>query len=134
MRRIVFDSYAILALFRGEKGKDEISELLTEISAGEKEGFISVLNIGEVYYISHRKDGKAKAEEALHALLHFPLEIAEADLQITLEAARLKAQYSLSYADAFAAALTIKKKATLITGDKEFKHLEGETNFKVKFI
>jgi hypothetical protein len=40
----------------------------------------------------------------------------------------------MSYADAFAAALTQKKKATLITGDKEFRTMEGEPNFKVKFL
>ena len=37
-------------------------------------------------------------------------------------------------ADAFAAALTQKRKATLVTGDREFKVLEGEKSFKVKFI
>ena len=40
----------------------------------------------------------------------------------------------MSYADSFAAALTISKRGTLITGDKEFKHLIGETHFKVEFI
>jgi len=32
----------------------------------------------------------------------------------------------MSYADAFAAALAKMKKAQLVTGDKEFKALEGE--------
>jgi len=134
MKRIVFDSYALLALFRDEKGREEVSNLLTEIANGEKEGFISVLNVGEVYYISHRKDGKEKAEDVLTAMVHFPLEITDADFDLTITAAKLKAKYKLSYADAFAASVTINKKATLITGDKEFKHLEGETNFKVQFI
>ncbi len=134
MKRIVFDSFALLALFRNEGGREEISTLLTEIANGEKEGSISVINVGEVYYISHRKDGKEKAEDVLMAMLHFPLEIIEADLNLTIMASKLKAKYKFSYADAFAAALTISKKAVLITGDKEFKHLEGEPNFKVKFI
>ena len=58
----------------------------------------------------------------------------DADMNLSLAAAKLKAKYKMSYADAFAATLTIAKKGTLITGDKEFKHLHGETNFKVEFI
>jgi ribonuclease VapC len=81
-----------------------------------------------------RKSNPKNAEEAIHDLLHFPLHIEEADLKLTLEAARLKAKYPISFADAFAAALTINKKATLITGDDEFEALKGETNFKVKYI
>ncbi len=36
-----------------------------------------------------------------------------------LAAAKLKAKYSISFADVFAAALTIKRKSTLMTGDDE---------------
>ena len=81
-----------------------------------------------------RKSNTKAADMAMEALKQFPLHIADADLKLTMEAAAIKAKYSLSYADAFAAALTIKRKATLITGDKEFKSLAGETHFKVMFI
>lgn len=134
MKRIVFDSYALLAFFRGETGQEEVSRLLTEGAKGACDIFVSVVNVGEVYYISRRKDGEEKAEEALVALLSFPLEIVDADFEITLDAARLKAKHKMSYADAFAAALTLQKKGTLVTGDTEFKALEREANFKVKFI
>lgn len=134
MTRIVFDSFALLVLFRNEDGHEKISHLLSEIANGEKEGFISVINVGEIYYISQRKDGKDKAEEALKALMTFPIIVEDAYLKTTLDAAKLKAKYKFSYADAFAAALTISKKATLITRDKEFKNLEREPHFNVKFI
>lgn len=134
MKRIVFDSYAMLVLFQREKGHEEITQLLSDIAANNKEGFICVINLGEIYYIAHRKQGVNKADLAIRAIMHFNLHIVDADYALTMEAARIKARHKLSYADAFAAALTIKKKATLITGDKEFKQLEGEANFKVKFI
>jgi ribonuclease VapC len=38
----------------------------------------------------------------------------------------------MSYADCFAAALAIKKKCELITGDKEFKQVEKE--IKIRWI
>jgi predicted nucleic acid-binding protein len=41
-------------------------------------------------------------------------------------AADFKARFKLSLADAFAAALAKENKAELVTGDTEFKPLEGE--------
>lgn len=55
-------------------------------------------------------------------------------MAFTHKAANIKALYNLSYADAFAAALAINKKATLTTGDDEFDELKKETNFKVKYL
>ncbi|HZG74186.1 MAG TPA: PIN domain-containing protein [Chondromyces sp.] len=72
--------------------------------------------------------------QSLRCLIEIPASIADADLKLTLKAAALKAKYALSYADAFAAALTILKKATLITGDAEFGNLKNETGFKVKYL
>ena len=100
----------------------------------EIEGYITTINIGEIYYMICRKSNTKAADMAMEALKQFPLHIVEADLKLTMEAAAIKAKYSLSYADAFAAALTINKKATLITGDREFDNLVGETNFKVKYL
>ena len=78
-----------------------------------------------------RKSNSKKADEAI---LQLPLTIVNADLSLTLEAANLKSGYKLSYADAFAAALTIFKKAILITGDMEFNNFKKEKNFDVQFI
>ncbi len=63
----------------------------------------------------------------------FPIAIADADIQLTYKAANLK-EKKLSYADVYAAALAIQKKAILITGDKEYDKLIGEANFKVKYL
>src|SRR4051812_4120039 len=130
MKNIVFDSYALIALFRQEQGYELVRELLVKIAADEAEGYITTINIGEVYYMTCRKSSQKNAEAALDALLKFPLLIIEADLKLSLEAAKLKAKYALSYADSFAAALTIVKKATLITGDDEFERLKKEPGFK----
>lgn len=134
MKKIVFDSFALIAFFRMEEGYELVRDLLVRISNDESEGYITTVNLGEIYYMISRKSNTKNAEEAIHDLLHFPIHIVEADLKLTLEAAKLKAKYSISYADAFAAALTITRKATLITGDDEFEALQGESNFKVKFL
>ena len=130
---VVFDSFALLTLFRKEKGYEEVMKWLSSISDSQP-GYLSVINLGEVYYITCRKQSKEKAELAIASALQLQLDIIDADIQLTYQAAQLKAKYKMSYADAFAAALTIDKKATLISGDSEFKALQKEKNFKVHFI
>ncbi len=132
MTNLVFDSYAMIAHFKKEKGHEQVSELLSEISAGDKAGFISLINLGEIYYILHRTYGQKHADQSVKIVQQMPLEIVGIDLNLTINAAKYKAVHRLSYADAFAAALTKSKRGLLVTGDKEFKSLEGE--IKVKFI
>ena len=134
MAHFVLDSYALLAYFRNETGGEKVEQLLNEAVADKHELHMTCMNAGEVYYMAHRKDGADKAALVWKAMLQFPIHIIEIDMALTFKAASLKAKYKLSYADAFAAVLAISKKATLITGDNEFEHLVGETNFKVKYL
>jgi len=134
MKKIVFDSYALIALFRQEPGHEFVRDLLVKMANDESEGHITAINVGEIYYMISRKSSTKNAEIAITAIKQMPIHIVEPDLQMCLEAAAIKAKHSLSYADAFAAALTINKKAILITGDDEFESLVGETGFKVRYI
>lgn len=134
MAHFVLDSYALLAFFRNEEGGQKVEQLLNEAATEKHELYMICINAGEVYYMSSRKDSAAKAELVWKVMRQFPIHIIDADLELTLAAAKLKAKYSISYADAFAAALTIKRKATLITGDDEFEALSSETGFKVKYL
>jgi len=134
MKKIVFDSYALIALFRQEEGHELVRDLLVKMANDESEGYITAVNVGEIYYMISRKSNTKNAETAIAAVRQMPIHIVDADLKLCMEAATIKAKYSLSYADAFAAALAINKKAVLITGDKEFDALIGEVNFKVKYM
>ena len=134
MKKIVFDSFALIAFFRKEPGYTIIRDLLVRIANNESEGFISSVNVGEIYYTMCRKGNASLAEAAISSLKRFPLYFIDADFKLCLEAAVLKSKYSFSYADAFAATLAINKKATLITGDREFDTLLKEPNFKVKYL
>ena len=134
MAHFVLDSYAMLAFFRNEKGRDKIEQLLNEAVANKHELYMTCINAGEVYYVTCRKESVVKADIVWKALQQFPIHIVEIDLAFTLKAAKIKAANKLSYADAFAAVLTITKKATLITGDREFDSLIKEPGFKVNYI
>jgi predicted nucleic acid-binding protein len=73
-----------------------------------------------------RAGGKAAADDVAADLSRMPIELVEADLHLTKQAAIYKAGNKMSYADAFAAALAKIKGADLVTGDAEFKPLEKE--------
>jgi predicted nucleic acid-binding protein len=88
-----------------------------------------VVNLGEVYYHALRVGGEQKAKLLLEVVKALPIDIIEANINLTLQAAAYKAFNKMSYADAFAAALASVRKASLVTGDKEFKSLEDE--FKI---
>jgi predicted nucleic acid-binding protein len=134
MQNLVFDSFALIAIFRNEAGCHQVKEYLSWILNHQASGFISSMQIGEIYYMIKRKNGIRYAEIALNAILEMPLEVNVPDLQTCISAALIKSSYNISYADAFAAVLTIDKKATLITGDPEFKNLIKEPGFKVHFL
>jgi len=54
-----------------------------------------------------------------------PIEIVDADFELTRRAASLKAVYGLPYAGCFAAALAESRKAPLVTSDKNFERIES---------
>ena len=130
----ILDSFALLSFFRDEPGADVVEKILHEAANDKHELYITAINAGEVWYISYRKDGEAKAALAWEAIKQLPLHVINADAEFSLAAAKIKAKHKLSYADAFAAALTIQKGGILLTGDNEFNALAGLTGFKIKYI
>lgn len=122
----VLDSWALLAYFEKEPGCDQVTQLLKQAAEEEKDLLISVINWGEILYVIERKHGKEKKEMIDHLMSQMHLEVVDADQELTREAAHLKVNAKLSYADSFAAALAKSKNAKIVTGDKDFKRVEGE--------
>ena len=120
----VLDSYALLAHFEDEAGGEKVRKILRAASAGKSRLFLSVINLGELYYISLRERGREMAEQILFLMEQLPIDIVNADVEMTLEAAKLKGSHPVAYADCFAAALAIQKNAKVVTGDPEFKIFE----------
>ncbi|MBU0561097.1 MAG: type II toxin-antitoxin system VapC family toxin [Bacteroidetes bacterium] len=132
MKRYVLDSYALIAYAEGEKGVDQVAEMLKDSLSGKAEIFLCVINWGEMYYIALREGGKKRAELYKNTFARYPITIVEANKELTLQAAQYKAFHKMSYADAFAVALAKNRKAVLVTGDKEFRTVEGD--IKISWI
>lgn len=69
-------------------------------------------------------DGKHKAEKTLALLEQLPVAILSVDDQLVKEAAEIKADYPVSYADAFCIATAQHSKAEILTNDPEFKSVQ----------
>ncbi|MBS1848638.1 MAG: PIN domain-containing protein [Actinobacteria bacterium] len=79
---------------------------------------MSWINLGEVHYVIRRARGEHEAARTLRDLRRV-LDVRLPDAAHILDAARIKADHPMSFADAFAAALAVRSDAELWTGDPE---------------
>ena len=122
----VLDSFAMLAYFQAESGGPIVRDLVQ--AARDQTGtlFMSMINVGEMFYIALRRRGPQRAEEMLADFRALPITLCAATDERVLAAAHIKAEFALSYADAFAVGLARELDATLVTGDPEFESVEQQ--------
>jgi len=135
MTQYVLDSYALLAYYWDEPGAARVEEIIT---GKGHERWMSVINVGEVYYKAAKRADPPVAEEVaediLRRMLRLPVEFVDATTGLTLDAARIKSKYRVAYADSFAAALAQYVNARLVTGDEEFVPLERDGVVSIEWL
>ena len=113
----VFDTEAIIAFLYNEPGHKAVADLLDEVFTGGTDGFLTETNASEVFYLVARFEGVddvptdaslREADRDIRALERQGLELEAADWRL---AAEVKADVSISLADAYAAALTHERDA-----------------------
>ena len=125
MADFVLDSYAVLALLTDDVGADQVADLLSQ---SEHIFWMSVVNLGEVYYIVSRAQSQEDAESVVSDILHQDnVTIVDATWDRVRTAAQFKAHGRLSYADAFACTVASEYDTEVVTGDPEFSGVEGIT-------
>jgi len=122
---VVLDSFALLAYLQDEPVASRVEKLLENAEKGKYQILFSLINLGEILYITERRGGIVKAQDALALIRQLPIVIFPAEEQTVFAAAHIKANYPLSYADSFVVAIAIEKDATIITGDPEFQAIEA---------
>lgn len=121
-KKSLIDSYALLAYLKQENNYQKVEHLL---SSRASQLLMNDINIGETFYILARERGLDKAEYFINIILPtLPIIKIGNHFAEVIQAARIKAQYPISYADCFAVATAIREKAVIITGDPDFKHVE----------
>lgn len=121
-KKSLIDSFALLAYLKQESNYQKVENLF---SSKETQLLMNDINIGETFYILARERDSVQAEYFVNAILpNLPIAKIGNTLTEVIEAAKIKAQYPISYADCFAVATAIREKAVIITGDPDFKHVE----------
>jgi predicted nucleic acid-binding protein len=133
--KFVLDSYALIGYLENELFADRIETLLKQAGKKHIRLYLHAIHLGEVYYITFREQGRAVAETVYSKIKRFPLTIIDQISEpLLLTAAEFKATYPISYADSFAAAMSKKMKATLLSRDPEFKPLELQGIIQVEWL
>ena len=116
----VLDSCALLAYLGAEEGQRTVQELLKQAAEGSAKLYLTIINYGEVLYVVERERGLTAAQMTVAAIDQLPIEVVEADRELTFGAAHIKANYPLAYADCFAVALARDVEGVVVTSDPEF--------------
>jgi ribonuclease VapC len=121
----VLDSWAILEWIAAKQPAfDLVDKLLSEAEEGQIRLLMSVINAGEVYYFLRKQHSFSLSESWRESARTLPATIDVPTGEDTWNAALLKVQFPISYADAFAAALAQKCNCPLVTGDADFRSVD----------
>jgi uncharacterized protein len=127
-RAYVLDTWAVIAYLEDEPAAEHVENLIADAHERQIPMYMTVVNVGEVWYTVARQISDEEANNSLKTLSRLRIQFEDVGWTLTQQAARFKSQHRMSYADCYAAALAKVMKADLVTGDKEFKALEDEVN------
>jgi len=126
----ILDALALLVYLRDEPAASRIEKPLENARQGKCRLYLSIINLGEILYITERRGGVTKVQDALALLRQLPIELLPADEQTVFAVAHIKANYTVSYADSFAIVAAQTVGGTVITGDPEFGAVEEIVNIE----
>ena len=123
----IIDTSALLTLIEDEQGAERVDQILQT-----EHVWIPWLVLLEANYITRQECGEAEADRRYALIKQLPVTILwDVDEPTLLTAARLKASYRLSLADAVIAAFAIRMNAVLLHKDPEYEALAGQISSEV---
>ncbi len=119
----VLDASALFVLLDNRPGARRIQQLLEEATRLRTHLLASVVNWGEVFYLSWQRHGEQSARDTLDDLSRLPIRVVPLDLPQAVKAGEIKALHGIPYVDCMAASLAASNQATLVTADRDFEKL-----------
>lgn len=131
MKRLVFDTSALLAFLEDGAGADKVEELLWNATTKQQPITMSVASWGLLYKQILHKYGERLANEKFGQLQNLPLKLVQVDSSIAQKGALLSEKHKLSYLDSLAAATAQLNKAVLVTANGAFRALDAELKVSI---
>jgi predicted nucleic acid-binding protein len=117
----LLDTSALLSFIEDEEGSDQVDQALRQETT-----LLPWPVLLEAYYISIQEEGQAEADLRLALIKQLSVTILwDMDESTLLTAAKLKADFRISFADSIIAAFAIRNDAILMHKDPEFEALAG---------
>ena len=118
----LLDTSALITLIEKEPGMEQVRALL-----GKRTILLPFVTLMETYYITLQEQGQAIADKRYYLIKKLPVTILWQVNENTLRlAARFKAAYWISFADALIAGFTAAQNAILVHKDPEYEVLKDE--------
>jgi len=132
---VVFDAEALLAFSFDEPGAGEVERWLDLVYDGERDGYVSTINLAEFRYIASRKASVEKADAHIDDLRDMGVTEYNIDT-LWKDASALKATYSPAIGDAYALAVakeldsdTEREVILLVGADEDYDIFEDTGEF-----
>ena len=117
----LLDTSALFTFIEDENGADRVEQALNQVTT-----LVPWTVLMETYYITLQEEGQAEADRRIALIRTLKVRILwDMNESMLLTAAKLKAEYRISLADAIIAAYAIRYNAVLIHKDPEFEALTG---------
>ncbi|MBU0512916.1 MAG: type II toxin-antitoxin system VapC family toxin [Chloroflexi bacterium] len=134
---VCLDSFALLAWLQNEPAAGQVEHYLERADSDDTfVCYLSTVNLGEIFYRLYRIRGADEADSFWEDVCSrsLPVTLIEPTRDRVREAACLKGQYLIAYADAFAAQVAREKRVSLVTADPEFQPLEADGLLSVVWL
>jgi ribonuclease VapC len=124
----LLDTSAILTFTDNEEGAGAVEELLERAKKGHTLLHISAMTAMEIYYVCSGESGEEEASRLLLFARALPVTELSLDSALVLPAAKFKARYKISVADAWIAATAAVQDLILVHKDPEFERIKEEVS------
>jgi len=119
---LVLDAWPVLEWIKGREPTCTAFHHIVEDAIGGRLTLrMSRINHGEVIYSIWKAFPPERVLSALEAFAQIPITLHSVDDALVDEAVKLKSVYAISYADAFAVALSARLSLPLVSGDHELR-------------
>lgn len=117
MKTLFFDTYALIELLKGGKNYEQYKRNIGILC--------TKLNLMELHYAMLRDYGKENAEEAYQNFLPFAIDMSDDTIKKATSLKLMLRKRELSYVDCIGYVLARKNGFPFLTGDEQFRDLEG---------
>ena len=119
----ILDTSALFTFIEDEEGADTVDNLLIAAEKGDITIYVSFISLTEVFYITKMEHGEQDAVERVKLIQSLAINIKDSDESLNILAGGFKANYRMSLADAFIAALCQYHQGILVHKDPALEQL-----------